>query len=74
VLEAIVVADLFQYAVHRTFHALPFLWRFHAVHHSSTALDWLAGSRLHLVDVVVTRATTFIPLFVLGFARPALVA
>ena len=74
VIEAIVVADLFQYGVHRAFHAVPLLWRFHAVHHSSTAMDWLAGSRLHLVDVVVTRATTFIPLFVLGFAQPALVA
>ncbi len=74
VIEAIAVADLFQYAVHRAFHALPLLWRFHAVHHSSTAMDWLAGSRLHLVDVVATRATSFVPLFVLGFARPALVA
>jgi lathosterol oxidase len=74
VLEAILVADLFQYGVHRAFHAVPWLWRFHAIHHSSTALDWLAGSRLHLVDVVVTRATTFVPLFVLGFSEPALVA
>jgi lathosterol oxidase len=74
VLEAMAVADLFQYGAHRAFHAVPWLWRFHAIHHSSTALDWLAGSRLHLLDVVVTRATTFVPLFVLGFAEPALVA
>ena len=73
-LEAIALADLFQYAVHRTFHAVPWLWRFHAVHHSSREMDWLAGSRLHLLDVVVTRATTFAPLFVLGFSAPALVA
>jgi lathosterol oxidase len=74
VLEAILVADLFQYGAHRVFHAVPWLWRFHAIHHSSTAMDWLAGSRLHLVDVVVTRAVTFVPLFALGFAEPALVA
>jgi lathosterol oxidase len=37
-------------------------------------MDWLAGSRLHLVDVVVTRAITFVPLFVLGFAPAALTA
>ncbi len=74
VLEAIVLADLFQYAIHRAFHAWPWLWRFHAIHHSSTAMDWLAGSRLHLVDVVVTRATSFVPLFLAGFAEPALVA
>jgi lathosterol oxidase len=71
---AVVVADLFQYGVHRAFHAVPWLWRFHAIHHSSRAMDWIAGSRLHLVDVVATRAITFLPLFVLGFAPAALTA
>jgi lathosterol oxidase len=37
-------------------------------------MDWLAGSRLHLVDVVVTRATSFVPLFLAGIGGPALVA
>jgi sterol desaturase/sphingolipid hydroxylase (fatty acid hydroxylase superfamily) len=73
-LEAVVVADLGGYAAHRAFHAFPFLWRFHAIHHSSEALDWLAGSRLHLVDVVVTRAAAFAPLFLLGFERGPLTA
>jgi lathosterol oxidase len=71
---AVVIADLFQYGVHRLFHAVPWLWRFHAIHHSSPEMDWLAGSRLHLLDVVVTRAITFVPLFVLGFAPAALTA
>jgi lathosterol oxidase len=48
------------------------MWRFHAIHHSSRELDWLAGSRLHLVDIVVTRAVTFLPLFVLGFSELAI--
>jgi lathosterol oxidase len=63
----VLVADLTEYGVHRLFHRVPRLWRFHAVHHSSTSMDWLAGSRLHLVDVVVTRGLTFVPLFLLGF-------
>jgi len=71
---ALVIADLFQYGVHRAFHRVPWLWRFHAIHHSSREMDWLAGSRLHLVDVIVTRAITFMPLFVLGFAPRALMA
>ena len=62
------VADLTQYWVHRAFHRVPALWRFHEIHHSSPALDWLASSRLHLVDIVVTRALSFVPLYVLGFA------
>jgi lathosterol oxidase len=72
--EIVLVADLSGYAAHRLFHAVPVLWRFHAVHHSSEAMDWLAGSRLHLVDVVATRAAVFAPLFLLGFAHAALTA
>jgi lathosterol oxidase len=71
---AVLAADLASYAAHRAFHAVPWLWRFHAIHHSSEALDWLAGSRLHLVDVVVTRAVSFVLLFVLGFEQAALAA
>jgi lathosterol oxidase len=74
VLEAIFVADLFQYFAHRAMHAVPFLWRFHAIHHSSRAMDWLAGSRLHLVDIVVVRAISFLPLYALGFDERALLA
>lgn len=37
-------------------------------------MDWLAGSRLHLVDVAVTRGLTYVPIFVLGFAEPPLFA
>jgi sterol desaturase/sphingolipid hydroxylase (fatty acid hydroxylase superfamily) len=69
---AVLAADLASYAAHRAFHAVPWLWRFHAIHHSSAALDWLAGSRLHLVDVVVTRALAFVPLFLLGLEAAAL--
>jgi len=71
-LEVLLLADLAQYSVHRAFHQVPLLWRFHAIHHSSRALDWLAGSRLHLLDVVVTRGLVLVPLFLLGFAQPAL--
>jgi lathosterol oxidase len=74
VLLAILVADLAQYAVHRAFHRFPPLWRFHAVHHSSRDLDWLAGSRLHVVDAVVTRSLVLVPLHLAGFAEPALYA
>jgi sterol desaturase/sphingolipid hydroxylase (fatty acid hydroxylase superfamily) len=66
------VADFAQYWVHRAFHRIPFLWQCHAVHHSIEEMDWLAGSRLHLVDVIVTRGLTYVPIFVLGFSERAL--
>lgn len=68
----VLVADFTQYWVHRAFHVVPALWRFHAIHHSAEAMDWLAGSRLHLVDVLVTRGLTYVPIFVLGFSESAL--
>jgi sterol desaturase/sphingolipid hydroxylase (fatty acid hydroxylase superfamily) len=61
---AVLVADLAEYAAHRAFHSVPFLWRFHAIHHSSKALDWLAGSRSHLVDDVVVRAFILVPMMI----------
>ena len=61
-LLAVVVADVAEYAIHRAFHQVPWLWRFHAVHHSSPALDWIAGSRSHLVDDIAVRGFILIPM------------
>ena len=68
----ILVADFTQYWVHRTFHRTRLLWPFHAIHHSAEEMDWIAGSRLHLVDVIITRGLTYVPIFVLGFSEQAL--
>jgi len=59
---AVLVADLAEYAIHRAFHTVPFMWRFHAIHHSSKALDWLAGSRAHIVEDVVVRGFILVPM------------
>ena len=74
VVGAILVADFTQYWIHRAFHTFPALWRIHAVHHSAEAMDWLAGSRLHIADAVVTRALTYVPIYVLGFSEKAVIA
>jgi lathosterol oxidase len=36
-------------------------------------MDWLAGSRLHLVDALATRAATYVPIYILGFSQRAIV-
>ncbi|GAA4029178.1 sterol desaturase family protein [Actimicrobium antarcticum] len=71
-IEMVAIVDLATYWIHRAFHQVPWLWRFHAIHHSSQQMDWLAGSRIHLVDALLTRAVAFIPVFLLGFAPAAL--
>ncbi|MFO6447224.1 sterol desaturase family protein [Erythrobacter sp. NE805] len=71
---AVLIADLAQYAMHRAFHRVPLLWRFHKVHHSVETMDWIAGSRLHLVDVIVTRGLVLLALLVAGFDERAVLA
>lgn len=72
--EVLFVADMCSYWVHRAFHKIPRLWRFHAIHHSSLQMDWLAGSRSHLVDTIVNRFFGFLPIFILGFSPSAVYA
>jgi sterol desaturase/sphingolipid hydroxylase (fatty acid hydroxylase superfamily) len=68
----VVVADLAEYWSHRAMHKVPLLWRVHAIHHSSRYMDWLASSRLHLVEVLITRTCVLAPIFILGFAPGAI--
>lgn len=70
---AVVVADVAEYFIHLALHRVPFLWRFHAVHHSSRALDWIAGSRSHFVDDTLVRGFILAPLM-LGFSQTIIVA
>jgi sterol desaturase/sphingolipid hydroxylase (fatty acid hydroxylase superfamily) len=70
-LIAVFVADLAQALLHRAYHNIPWLWRFHAVHHSSREMDWLAGSRIHFVEIVLTRSAVLLPLLILGFSASA---
>lgn len=71
-LLATVLGDLGFYAMHRTFHAVPWLWRFHAVHHSIERMDWLAAHRVHPVDQILTKTASFGPVFFLGFSAEAI--
>jgi sterol desaturase/sphingolipid hydroxylase (fatty acid hydroxylase superfamily) len=64
---AMLLTDFAQYWFHRMFHRVPFLWGFHAVHHSATSMDWLAGARMHFVEIVLLRGVTSLPLLTLGF-------
>lgn len=68
--EIFVVGDFLGYWQHRLFHGRK-LWRFHAVHHSSTELDWLSSVRLHPVNDTLSRLIVAIPLVVAGFNTSA---
>ena len=67
-----IVTDFAQYWLHRLFHRVPFLWRFHAVHHSAKSMDWLAGARMHFIEIATLRGVTAAPMFILGFDPAAI--
>jgi len=58
--------DLQFYTMHRFQHR--FFWRFHAVHHTSEHLDWLAAHREHPLDGLLTQLSVNLPAIVLGFS------
>ncbi|PTX97575.1 sterol desaturase family protein [Verrucomicrobia bacterium LW23] len=63
----LVLSDLGVYWGHRLQHRYDVLWRFHAVHHTSEHLDWLAAHREHPVDSIYTTLNANLPAFLLGF-------
>jgi sterol desaturase/sphingolipid hydroxylase (fatty acid hydroxylase superfamily) len=65
---AVVAGDVLVYAWHRACHAVPVLWRFHAVHHTAERLDWLAAHREHPLDGVTTQLAQNLPAMALGLS------
>jgi len=72
VIEIMALTDFVQYWFHRAFHRVPFLWGFHAVHHSTRAMDWLASSRMHFAEIAMLRGLTAVPMLTFGFSPVAL--
>jgi sterol desaturase/sphingolipid hydroxylase (fatty acid hydroxylase superfamily) len=71
-LMALVLGDLGVYAIHRLQHRVPWLWRFHAVHHSAEEMDWLVGLRFHPLDLFLLRVASLGPLLALDLAPAAI--
>ncbi len=66
VVLVVVAGDVLLYWAHRVCHVVPVLWRFHAVHHSATHLDWVAAHREHPLDGLYSQLWLNLPAFVLG--------
>jgi sterol desaturase/sphingolipid hydroxylase (fatty acid hydroxylase superfamily) len=67
----IVIGDIGAYWGHRLMHAVPFLWRLHAVHHEPETVDWLVNTHAHPFDVAFQRLCSLTPVYLIGLAQPA---
>ena len=73
-LLGIVLLDLVIYAQHAAFHHIPFLWRFHRVHHADLEVDVSTGVRFHPGEIVLSMLIKFATIALLGVPAAAVVA
>lgn len=73
VLEIVFLGDLIGYWTHRWFHQAS-LWKIHAIHHSSTELDWLSSVRVHPLNQAIGNSISVAIMLALGFPLTLLAA
>ena len=61
------IQDFTHWNVHRLLHRVPFLWKFHKVHHSVKEMGFAAHLRFHWMESIIYKSITFIPLLFIGF-------
>jgi len=66
IILVLLISDIVGYWSHRLRHAQLF-WPFHAIHHASIHLDWLAAARMHPIDDIVDNVCVGLPILLLGF-------
>lgn len=55
-IASLLAIDLSRYGEHVLLHKVPFLWRFHKIHHSDLEYDCTTGLRFHPIEALVTSA------------------
>lgn len=65
---AIVALDYGIYAWHAALHRVPFLWRFHVVHHVDRECDLGTALRIHVGDIVISTFVRAVQIVALGIA------
>jgi sterol desaturase/sphingolipid hydroxylase (fatty acid hydroxylase superfamily) len=69
----VVVLDLVSYLWHRANHRMPFLWRFHQVHHSDPSFTASTGVRFHPGELLLSLPVRLTAIALLGPSAEAVV-
>ncbi|MBM7456997.1 sterol desaturase/sphingolipid hydroxylase (fatty acid hydroxylase superfamily) [Oceanisphaera litoralis] len=70
VVLSLLILDLLIYLQHRLFHAVPWLWRLHRVHHTDLEFDVTTGLRFHPLEILLSMVIKLAAVTLLG--APAL--
>jgi WD40 repeat protein/sterol desaturase/sphingolipid hydroxylase (fatty acid hydroxylase superfamily) len=70
-LLVLLIQDFLLYWIHRGFHGR-LGWKFHAVHHSPTVLDWMSTARFHPLNNLLAFVLVDVIVLLLGFPPRAL--
>ena len=71
---AFLLMDLFFYWWHRANHRIPFLWRFHNVHHIDPDLDVSTAFRFHFGEIALSAGFRVVQVGVIGLSAPMFAA
>ena len=63
---AFILFDLWMYVWHRANHQIPFLWRFHRMHHSDLELDSTSALRFHTGEIIFSSLLRLIVIPLIG--------
>lgn len=63
---SVILLDLTIYWQHRLFHALPWLWRLHRVHHADPDFDSSTGLRFHPLEIILSMLIKMAVVVLLG--------
>lgn len=72
VLFFLVTHDLYIYLFHRWQHSSKILWRTHEAHHSGKQVDFMAGARSHVIEIIINQTIEFAPIVIMG-AHPEVI-
>ena len=61
----LITHDFYIYWFHRWQHSNKVLWRTHEAHHSNEEVDWIAGARSHVLEIIINQTIEFLPIFLL---------
>ncbi len=68
------ILDIWTYGMHRAYHEVPLLWRFHAPHHLDEHLDASSAFRFHLGEILISATARLIPALAFGIDAATLLA